>query len=477
MRALVRALPGNVWFLAITVLVEIVLAGIVFFLLPTVYALAAIAALIVAVIVPFKPEIGLYLYLAAVSFWDIPLTSAGRGLPDIRFPDVFFLLTAFAWGARAVSQQKFSLRLSGWEGPLTVMWLYCVLTLFWVQNKLGGAFYMMRLTYAITAMVLIVQITKERDVLKWARRALMFGAFLASVIALGSFAHVMPKLIKTTQVSYFGMYRSAALEVTPNFFASFLSYTILLSLALAATETRWRYKLLYLVGLLVIGMAFLTTLSRGSWIASTGAVCAMCLLARRTRWLVIWSVVYGLAAFVIIYILAVAFDYKPVTSTCSLVAQRAFTFLNPVAQEIPRRLEAWETSKKMFFDSPICGVGAGNWATNARNYGFYRLNLPHSLYWLILCEQGAVGFTIFTAVVATLFWILWQGYQRAGEMDREFLAAAIGGCVTYFVGGMVYAYRFFELEFWVAMALGVSLAVILKEESRKEEHDGTKQSA
>jgi probable O-glycosylation ligase (exosortase A-associated) len=73
------------------------------------------------------------------------------------------------------------------------------------------------------------------------------------------------------------------------------------------------------------------------------------------------------------------------------------------------RRMAWDAGRRMFFEHPFIGVGAGNfpnvWATEYTDPGEKPLwKNAHSLYYQLASEQGVVGIAVWGYLVLSIFW-------------------------------------------------------------------------
>jgi O-antigen ligase len=142
----------------------------------------------------------------------------------------------------------------------------------------------------------------------------------------------------------------------------------------------------------------------------------------------------------------------------------------------------WETAFNMWKDSPILGVGGGNFNYLAGEYQptdfegrrFNERNWSgttvHSLYFQLLSEQGAVGITLFLYVAALHFRCnrrLRREVRKASNVppdllrDAELYAGALsGGMLAYLVAGIFLSVASYPyLYYFSAFAVGLDLAI------------------
>jgi O-antigen ligase len=136
------------------------------------------------------------------------------------------------------------------------------------------------------------------------------------------------------------------------------------------------------------------------------------------------------------------------------------------------RLGAWMVGVQLFFDNPFFGVGAGNfnslYQTTANELGIIfggRDLSPHGLYLEVLSELGAVGLSIYLAILAFSF----RGVLRAIAMLRErtdprdrALCVAFGIAFFSHLVALVFLHGPAGRLLWTFVAVGIAMPAIVR---------------
>jgi O-antigen ligase len=219
-----------------------------------------------------------------------------------------------------------------------------------------------------------------------------------------------------------------------------VTYGALVGLAYALTATGRRARLgAVSAGLLVLPL--LMSVSRGSWLAASGAGLVMLLLVAWRR-----------AALLVALVATLVVATVAIQGSNSLVLRRMDSLVStPIHADpsVKNRYRLWDTALNMWERYPIFGVGPkafpdyrdrnaakGLVVTSAESdssgYRLAPLLTPHSLYLLLLAETGAVGFL---ALLGLLGWML-AGCVLAvragprGGVQRTFIVFALGFAVA-----------------------------------------------
>jgi putative peptidoglycan lipid II flippase len=229
-----------------------------------------------------------------------------------------------------------------------------------------------------------------------------------------------------------------------------LGIVVTLALGLSLRGPR-RAALVATAALLMVPLAF--SLSRGAWLATAWAVAATTVAA---GWrLAVRGAVFAAALAVVLF---GGFGLGSATLAARVQA------IGTQDQSVNDRFGLWETAVAMWADYPATGVGPKNFAAFRDNYatlsvssgsdvadatlGFQREPLlsPHSLYLLILSEQGVIGFAAFG--ILFLAFVVWAMRPRppnchaaTGESRWEyrFLDLAAPGIVVWTFVDFLYA--------------------------------------
>ncbi len=271
---------------------------------------------------------------------------------------------------------------------------------------------------------------------------------LAVVIALGAFEGALGvfQFFTETGASYgetntravgtFGAYNIMAL-------ATIVTYALIVATA-AFVSLRGGRRLgaLLLMLMLLLPLAF--SLSRGAWIAAAVGVVVVLALAD-------WK---KAVLFVLVGGLALTITSGVVSDGPNVVAGR-FTSLYSTSyapeQSTQDRYAMWQAARSMWEEHPLTGVGLKNFPyfrdlLTPLNFsgvsdiadtsgGFRRVELlsPHSLYWLLLAEQGLLGALAYGVLFLSLGLASFRRLRdmKDSPVQRIFCLSSLGFLVSY----------------------------------------------
>jgi O-antigen ligase len=226
--------------------------------------------------------------------------------------------------------------------------------------------------------------------------------------------------------------------------ATVVSYGMLLALGLGlAAHGPYRLMLLFTAIFLLLPLAF--SLSRGAWIATAVAIVVMLLLHS-----VRVAAVAGLIAAALGVILVGGFGVGS-----EMLGQRVASIAESTTdpdQSVSDRYDLWTSAEQIWADHPVVGVGLRGFPEYRDSYaplrlssgsdtddptgGFTKQELlsPHSMFFLLLSEQGLVGLTAFGGLFGALAVAAVARTRRApGRMLRGLGLAATGALIWQLV--------------------------------------------
>jgi O-antigen ligase len=227
--------------------------------------------------------------------------------------------------------------------------------------------------------------------------------------------------------------------------AQVVSYAILVAAAaFAGLRGRGQAWALLLMGMLALPLVF--SFSRGAWIASVLGVVAILALASRKK----------LMVFVVAGGLVLGASMMTSGEASALIVERftsIFSATSSPDQSVQDRYALWEAARGMWNDNPFTGVGIKNFAEQRDSYaplsfsggsdiadpesGYRRVELlsPHSLYWLLLSEQGLVGGLAFAGYFLSLgiAGVRNLPAMPANSVEKIFGLACVGFLINYLI--------------------------------------------
>ncbi len=291
-------------------------------------------------------------------------------------------------------------------------------------------------TFVFTALffgLIMGFLNQKLDMVFIAKSGVVFGL----IVGLVSLKHI-GAAYKAKDVLN-ALYGLSELYVHKNFLAS----ALLLSLPLTAftafkNEKYWGIAAKIALGITLLDIALLRT--RSVWLAliiSSIAVLVIYLIASKnsdykTKWLKYFGI--GTAGFI-----AILFFVINATSI------RESTF---DSGSLNKRTKYWKASWEMYKESPVTGIGAGNWRINFPKYGLggldktvvsgqTTLNRPHNDLLWILSETGILGFLGFVLFIKiTLWYLIKTAMSQQSKDDLTLALLSIFGMLSFVIYGM-----------------------------------------
>lgn len=326
--------------------------------------------------------------------------------------------------------------------------------------------------YILACVVLI----RSRELLR-----LVFATFVAGAGVFGL----------VSIASYVASGRSAGgegLQGDQNFFALYQVVAVPLALLLAAMEERsTRRTILYaVVGVIVVSVV--ASLSRGGLVALGVVVLATLVAPAR--------LLFGSAARKLSYTLMLA-----TTAAVALLVGAApffdrfrsiFDVSDPRGDRASGRIDLWHAAWKGFEESPLLGLGAGNFQARAldllqttpgvdlrRNY-VEAGRVVHNAYLEVLTELGVIGFALFVAVLGLTLWRLVTTSRRAASMGDLFVersaAALLLALLAIAVGAVSLSLEYGRL-LWLVIGLALALDSLSRQRVSPTEASSTQPAA
>jgi hypothetical protein len=379
-------------------------------------ALGATLGIIIFAIAFLYPEAGLYILLLSMLLSPELIlgslgsgTSATRGV-TLRLDDFLLLLLAVTWIARGAIHKELGLFLSSpLNRPIAI---YLALTA--VATAIGILFNRVR------------PVLGTLYVLKYAEYFIVYFATLNFVRTRAHLKRLtIVALVTAVLVAFFaiaqipqGVRVSAPFEGEtgePNTLGGYLIFIIALLAGLMTTAPSLRAGLRYALGILLLGVPFLFTLSRASYLAALAVAPILIAFSRRKL----------IAGFAVVTIFLTMVLIAP----ASVTERINYTFGGQGArsdQVVVRgirldtstsaRLVSYQTILRDFPKEPVIGYGV-------TGYGFI-----DGQYMRVLIETGLVGLAAFLWLLYSLVRQGWRTYQTArGDWER-------GLCIGYLAG-------------------------------------------
>lgn len=185
--------------------------------------------------------------------------------------------------------------------------------------------------------------------------------------------------------------RPSGVFANPNYFGWFAATMVVLTVGLVIARIGWGLRVALVVVAVLLGIGVAISQSRGALLsAGTGLVL---LIFMRNR--VAGLVTAGAAAVAAVVVLPLLVEWRLTNSigAASIYAQ------NVLADSDAGRLDAVLVGPRLFFTSPILGIGLGGYVNQSGTYS-------HNWYMSVLAEQGIVGVVLWGLLILTSLAVL-----------------------------------------------------------------------
>lgn len=269
----------------------------------------------------------------------------------------------------------------------------------------------------------------SRDVVSL-RRFLQMLTVLATLLAIHTLIEVVTGVVlfstshydplidsSAYQVAGTAVHRAESFFIDPNWNGTFMAMMSFIPFGLLIESTSFLKKVFYVVSMVLILMALLSTYSNGAWIGAFAGIIVFVLFVGRTR----YRVLVIMCILVLAAVVIVGFS-----SQLSLQLQHA---TDP--QEVILRVGAWQTALRVIQAFPLTGVGLGLYTYLAHSQPYrvpaqiIPLAHPHDSYLELAAMGGLPVCAIFMALLLTAWWSCWRTWIRADARTRSLLAGGI----------------------------------------------------
>lgn len=396
----------------------------------------------------------------AIAIWVVALALAG--VPGTQGAPTGTSALLIAGWAGTLANRGPTLRTAAWRGRVAfaatgALLAWTAASYVWAGDPGAVVGAVRNWGVAVAALpVIATGCQRDRDVLLIAA-AFVAGATLSVLVGVASGSSAAP--IDEQAAAEFSAGRLQVGITDPNYLAANLVASLALIAGMVRVESlrRWRAPLLLAVPILLYGLV--ATQSRGGLLAAlTAAVLALVVLHEyRTRILAaVGAVLVGIASFLV-------------------VQPRALERITQDDASGTGRTDLWAAAWAVWRDSPLAGVGAGNFPSAKSAYadriGFVErpdllLDQPmvaHDVWLQALSETGLVGLLLTVAAFGGCIGASFAAARRftqGGQDDLAFFARALGVGQLASLAASTFISNGSDRVFWVLLALGPALLTV-----------------
>ncbi len=428
--------------------------------------------LVLAYFIFREPQIGWLLIVFFLPFERVPTIDMG-GI-NIKINTILGLITLLAWIlALMANSNKYKVQPNALAIPLTLFAGAMILSLTQAVNFNRALVVLIFIIFTMFLAVLAVNMVKSKEDLQKTMVVIFFSAFIAGAFGLFQFGGDivgLPRSITLLKEGYtkaiFGFPRIQAFSMEPLYYANYLLIPICVGIALIfnRAEPIKRWWLIGLVMLLLIN--FILTVSRGGYLGLVGSLAILTIFMFRKiftwRTILIGVLTVGIVGYGVLFALSKG-DYHATNQFISHVTLADFS----QGESIQGRLATFKRAMVAYNQSPILGIGIGNYGPWAKYYpsappkGGW--DIVNNQFLELLAETGLVGTIAFGFLILILILRTFSALKYAKDL---FLRSVLIGLLAALLGILI-QYNFMStlyiIHVWVAIGLLIAAqSIILK---------------
>jgi O-antigen ligase len=348
------------------------------------FALVTFIGIFSTIIIFAKPECGLYLVAVFIPIGKYTLP----GIPfNVTASDVLIIITLLSWLIRKIVYEK---KYKSANDKLFIfLVIFCVLStlaLFNCKNKARGSIELIQtFEYFIVIPYLFLDLIKNPKQIRIILWIMVFGAFVYSPLGILEAVRGI---------------RATSIAGHANAFGAYLAMLIPIVYCLFLNEKKSAKKIILITAMILSALAFMGTLSRGSWLALFAA-------------LLVFSVKSGVKKSFFIGITLVIIVFGLVSFLMpGMVTERIKTMTEMKVDTTGERLSQVDNAIDMIKMHPFLGVGmneAVRYNEVVDTKGGPKIHAEmHNVYLAIASERGLIALFFFLAFVFLYLTRLWH---------------------------------------------------------------------
>ena len=437
--------------------------------------LLALAAILFYLILK-TPELGWFLIVFFLPFERVP--SYELAGVNLKINTLLGFLTLFAWVlALMFNHKKYRLEPNILAIPLSLFVIAMLLSLSQAENLSRAVSVFVFILFTIALSMLAVNLVNSQENLQKTLLILFFSSFLVGLFGLFQFGGDvvgLPASLTLLKKGYtslvFGFPRIQAFSMEPLYFANYLLIPLCvgLALAIARVEVIKRFWLIALLALLLVN--FILTVSRGGYfgLLVSFLILGIFFFKKTFTWR---NILIGVVtAAIVVYGVTFALSKGEYRATNEFLSHLKLEDIT-AGESIQGRLITFRHALHAYDQSPIFGLGIGNYGPWAKNYPPVRpktgWDIVNNQYIELLAETGLVGTITFGLIILVLIFRTLMALKYASDI---FLKSVLIGLLAALAGVLV-QYNFMStlyiIHIWVLIGLLVAVQnIILNSKSK-----------
>jgi O-antigen ligase len=250
-------------------------------------------------------------------------------------------------------------------------------------------------------------------------------------------------------IGLWGAFRSFSTVGNPDMFGAFMVLNLFVLAALLLSETDKRWRTIYAVATLLVGLAAFTSLARAAWLGAIAGAIVFAILAVHLKPRVTRAEIILVGVLILAVVGAGAISLVN-TDVDANVARRLTAAFNPQDKNTLGRTETWRIAAIAIGKRPIVGYGPDTFGLAFqpnKTQAFASLVEPnivqanaHSTVIQIALERGVPGLVIWVALLGLAavlaLPVIWRGDERS-LAARVLLAGVFASIAGYFVASLL----------------------------------------
>ncbi len=387
-------------------------------LVPGIWSLAGLAALIAGLLILFKPEVAIYLLAFSVPLGSLAVGDRESSSFAVGPTEAIAGLLAVGWIARSLARKRLVVPFTPLSIPLLGMVIIVALSGFQATNlALTLKETLKWLELVLVYLFIVAEMGTTRQALTLLLLLLAGAATEALVGTVQFVLGIGPEFFAIGRFM-----RAYGTFDQPNPYAGYLGMLIPLAVGLLLSRPSPRVRNYTLATGLLAVAAVGMSLSRGAWVGiALGLFLMMLFWSRRSR--VLFSI--GLIAAIPLGTMAFMNVLPSEVSSRLATALDYFRFIDVTKEEVTtqnwaviERVAHWQAAIDMIRAHPLFGVGAGNYPAVYEWYAVQgwpeALGHAHNFYLNMAAETGIPGLLVYlsfvlTALVSAMVWLTRSG--------------------------------------------------------------------
>jgi len=381
----------------------------------------------------------------------------------LKTSQLLVIVTLFAWAAYLFRQKEHGVARTPMNFPLVLFLAASLVSMVNAINLVRSVAIFSWALFSVLLFITMASLIRDEGLLKKVIGSLIISGTLVSLFGIYQFVGSylgLPTLLRDVYLPT-GMYltRVQSTFLEPLHFASYLLVVIPLCLALYLGRVEQFNPRYLFFALLTMSLAMILTIARGGYLGLVVSVVVIFLFSRRgvRKKSSILKVAFSFAVVILALFMLIVYLAPPGIITTTIFGGKAIRAGSSFTRMLLMK-DAWA----MFQESPLIGIGIGNFGPYANQKAFRSttnvadLGTANNVPLEVLAESGILGFIALALIFLAYLKGMWQALMRT---KSRFLSALLVGLLASFFG-LSFQYLTYSPFYgeWTWFMLGLSMA-------------------